>query len=253
MPPLLLALLLIADPLPTVETSAAPVTVETPAAPITVETPAAPATVAPPAAPATVEATAAQVTARLLGPEVAAAVGVLGTGYTMQNTHWLDLHIAPAITGRYLFGGFTIDGGVLLAIPLSRDTTGLSFTAQLLVGWTGKRWNVSAGGLMQWSNLAQPAIQWLPRLRASYSFGVLGATLGLFDQFGLVPAHLSADLRWRGARYSLGWVVPIGLITGADLPLTGRVGLRINAFGFKLAQTEIAMLTLGATFDGAAR
>lgn len=188
---------------------------------------------------------------RLRSPEVAAGVGLLGNGYSTRGTRWGDLHVAPQVTARYLLGGLTSEAGVLLVVPTSRETTGLSFTASLLVGWTGERWHLSGGALMQWVDLAQPAIQWLPQVRASYDFGPFGATFGLFDQLGLVPAHLSADLKWRDNRFSLGWVAPIGVMAGADIPLGGRVGLRVNAFAFKLAQAEFAMLTLGATLGGA--
>lgn len=198
------------------------------------------------AEPAVIEAAPA----RLLAPEVAAGVGLLGSGYSVYGARWGDLHVAPEVTARYLFGGFTTSAGVLLVAPTSRDTTGLSFTAGLDVGWTGQRWNVSAGALMQWANLAKPSIQWLPQLRVAYDFGPFGATLGVFDHLGLVPAHLSADLGWRGARFSLGWVAPIGVMAGADIPLTGRLGLRVNGFAFKLAGAEFAMLTVGVSMRG---
>jgi len=205
------------------------------------------------AEPATLEASTEAPAARLMSPEVSAGVGLLGAGYTGQGPRWGDLHVAPVVTGRYLIGGFTTEAGVLLVVPTSRETTGLSFTAGLTVGWTGRRWSLAAGALMQWSSLARPAIEWLPQLRLSYDFGLFGATFGLFDQLGLVPAHLSADLRWRGRKFSLGWVAPIGVMAGADLPLGGRLGLRLNGFAFKLAQSEYAMLTVGGTFDGGAR
>ncbi len=190
---------------------------------------------------------------RLLTPEVSAGVGVLGAGYSQHGARWGDAHLAPVVTGRYLFGGFTVEAGVLLAAPLAAETTATSLSGGLALGWTGRRWNVMLGATLQWSALTTPAVQVLPQLRAAYDFGPFGLAVGVFDQLALVPAHLSGFFRVGATRLSIGYVAPLGAMAGIDVPLTGRFGVRITGFAFKLAQSEFAMLTLAATFDGGAR
>lgn len=190
---------------------------------------------------------------RLLAPEVSAGVGVLGTGYSQGSVRFGDAHLAPVVTGRYLFGGFTVEAGVLLAAPLAASTTASSVTGSLGLGWTGKKWNLTLGAALQWTAQTAPALQLVPQLRVSYDFGRVGATLGVFDQLGLVPAHLSGFTRLGAARVSLGYVAPLGVLAGVDVPLTAGLGVRVTGFVFKLFQSEYAMLTLALTFDGGAR
>lgn len=191
--------------------------------------------------------------ARLLRPEVSAGVGVLGSGYSQGAVRLGDAHLAPTVSGRVLFGGFTVEAGALVVAPLSAGTTATSVTGALGLGWTGRRWNLLLGGALQWTADATPALQFLPQLRASYDFGHVGATLGVFDQLGLVPAHLSGFLKLGPTTVSLGYVAPLGVLAGVDVPLTRGFGLRVTGFVFKFFQSEYAMLTLAATFDGGAR
>lgn len=191
--------------------------------------------------------------ARLLRTEVTAGVGLLGSAYASPAARWGDLHLAPVVTGRVLLGGFTTEAGVLLAVPFEAATTGTALTAGLAVGWSGERWSLTAGALLQWADAARPAVQVLPQLRAAYDFGPVGLSLGVFDQLGLIPAHLSAFTHLGPTRLSLGWVAPLGLLAGADLELPRGFGLRVTGFLFKLAQSEFAMLTIAGTFGGGAR
>lgn len=192
----------------------------------------------------------AEPAARLLSNEVSAGVGVLGTSYSFTGGRLGETQVAPTVTARGLLGGATLEGGVLWVIPTA-GTTSTSLTAAARLGWTGRRWSVLAGVLLQWAAGATPALQWLPTLRGSVDFGPFGLTLGVFDSLGLVPAHLSADVRVGRGGFSVGWVVPVGAILSAHLPLDERFGLRLSAFAFKLLQSEVAMVTLAGTFGGA--
>jgi len=187
---------------------------------------------------------------RLVGPEATAGLGVLGASYAQPGYRLGDAHFTPVVTARYLLGGFTTDAGVLLAVPLTRDGMALAFTGSLRIGWTWRAWSAVGGVVMQWASGATPASQWLPSLRVSGDFGTVGMTLGVLDHFALVPAHLSFDFRAERRRFSLGWVVPIGLVAGADLPLSEGFGLRCTAFAFKAFQAEVAMFTVAGTFGG---
>lgn len=202
------------------------------------EAPAVEATVPPPASE------------RLVAPEVTAGLGFLGSSYASTGFRLGDPQLAPIVTARYLFGGFTTDAGVLLSLPLTPDGVGLAFTGSLRVGWTWRKWSLVGGAVMQWASGATPALQWLPTLKLSADFGPFGMTLGVLDELALLPAHLSFDLKQGRRRFSVGWVVPIGLVAGADLPITERFGLRLHAFAFKAFQAEMAMVTVSGTFGG---
>ncbi len=185
---------------------------------------------------------------RLLTDEVTAGLGVFGSGYSQLGTRLGDANVSPTVTGRVLFSGFTLEGGVLVVAPLVRDGSALAVTGAARVGWTGQRFTVLAGALGQWGQAASPAWQWLPTVRASVDFGPFGLTLGIFDLLGLVPAHLSFDLSLAHARFSLGWVAPIGLVGTLDLPVAERFAVRFQGFAYKLAQAEFAQATVGVVF-----
>ena len=187
---------------------------------------------------------------RLLAPEVTAGVGLLGSGYAFTGGRLGEAQLAPVVTARHLLGGFTVEGGVLLVIPTA-GTTGVSFTGAARLGWTGLHWSVLAGALVQWTHDATPALQLLPTLRASADFGPFGLSLGVFDHLGLVPAHLSVDVRVGRSGFSLGWVAPIGLLLSTHFALEDRFGLTATAFAFKLLQTEVAMVSISGTYGGA--
>lgn len=245
MPALILAALLAAE---------APVAPLPGAAAPSVESAPASATVPP-------EAETSAAPERLLASEVTAGVGLLGSSYAQPGFRLGDAHVLPVVTARYLLGGFTAEAGVLLAAPVTRDGTAYSFTGSLRVGWTWRKWSVVAGALMQWADGAQQPdvhsvptgaalLQWLPTLRVSGDFGRFGMSFGVLDHLGLVPAHLSFDLEHEGRRFSLGWVVPVGLVATADLPVTQRFGLRFSGFAFKAFGAEMAMFTVAGTFGG---
>src|SRR4051812_27591854 len=85
---------------------------------------------------------------RLLSNEVSAGVGVEGIGYTATDGRWGDLFIAPDLAGHILFGGFTLDGDLLLSVPPVGG--GASFGANLTarLGWTGEHWGLLIGPVL---------------------------------------------------------------------------------------------------------
>ncbi len=185
--------------------------------------------------------------ARLLSNEVSAGLGFLGASYTTLGSRVGDTLLTPTLAGRAVVNGFTVDGGLYLAAPLEAGGLATSYSWAVRLGWTGRRWSAVAGATMTYTPGARPAVSMLPSLLGQYDFGPLGLALGVFDQLGLVPAHLSA----RMGRFSIGWVAPVGLLASADLPLPDGFGLRFSGFAFRLGNTEMAMLTIAATWGGA--
>lgn len=188
---------------------------------------------------------------RLLADEVSAGLGMLGTGYAAVGTRLGDAQLAPRVGGRVLWGGLVFEGGVLLVAPVTRDGAGLAVTAGLSLGWSGQRFCVVVGALGQWADGGKPVLQWLPTLRGSVDFGPFGLTLGVFDHLGLVPAHLSFDLRVEGGMFSLGWVAPIGLLASLELPVGARLGVRVTGFAYTVGSAQFAMLAIAGTFGDA--
>ncbi|MBL8920235.1 MAG: hypothetical protein JNJ54_15320 [Myxococcaceae bacterium] len=189
--------------------------------------------------------------ARLLDSHVAAGVGVLGSAYTVTGARLGEAALMPTLSARGVLAGFVVEGGAFVSSSLVRGGTVFSLTGAARVGYSGQRWAVVAGVITQVAPEAQPSVQVLPSVRASVSFGAAGLTLGVFDHLGLVPAHLSVDLRVPNGRFSLGWVAPLGLLASADVDLVQGFGLRVTAFGFRLGNVESALLLVSGTWGGA--
>ncbi len=185
--------------------------------------------------------------ARLLAPELSAQVGALGLGYTHAGGRWGDGFFAAGLSGRTLFGGFVVDGELFTATPTRAEGAGFTGTAGLRLGWSGERWAVLAGALVQWTPGAQPAVQLWPTLHARYSFGAVGLSTGLFEEHGLALAHLTLDTQW----VSVGYVPPLGVRAVLHLPGLQPLGLEVRALAYRLANTEVALLTLAGTLEPA--
>lgn len=195
---------------------------------------------------------AAEPSGRLLDSQVTAGAGVLGTGYTVFGSRLGDASFVPLVTARGVFGGLVVEGGALVAAPLARGTTLVSFTGVARAGWSGERWSIVGGLVAQLASEATPVTQLLPSVRAQLSFGKAGLVLGLFDVVGQVPLHLSVELGpFANGRFSLGWVAPVGLVASVDVWLTKDFGLRFFGFGTRLGTVETAMGVLSLTFGGA--
>lgn len=183
---------------------------------------------------------------RLLSNEVAAGLGFLGSGYTVNGGRMGDALLAPSVTGRGVFSGFTVDGALLVGAPLAPNGEAVSVTGTVRAGYTGYRWSVLGGVSGQWAHSATPAMQWMPSLRGQVDFGSFGLSAGLFDFHGQVPFHLSAEL----GRFSIGYVAPIGLVASADIPLTQSLSLRCQGWVYRLFNSEQVLVTVGAVWGG---
>lgn len=189
---------------------------------------------------------------RLLSDEVAAGVGILGTGFNAAGARIGDGTVTPQVSGRAVLRGFVVEGGGYLSAPLSPLGPYLAFTLAARVGWSWTRWAVVAGAVFQYSGGAAPPTQLLPSLRVQGQFSrYFGASLGVLDLLGLVPLHLTLELGpFRFGRLSVGYVAPIGAVLGADLPLARGFGLRAHAFFYRLGNSDFAMLSLSGTLGG---
>ncbi len=189
--------------------------------------------------------------ARLLESRAEVQVGVLGSGYTVAGTRWGDALFTPALAGRYLLGGFLVDGTLQLDAPLAPGGVSTSAHTTLRVGWAGQRWAVHAGAFGLWAQEGRPRWQWLPTLRGEVAFESFGLSAGVFDHGGLVPLHLTLELPTKLGHASVGYVAPLGLLVGFSRPLTGALSLRAQAFVYRLMNTDQAAFTLGLAWGGA--
>jgi hypothetical protein len=177
----------------------------------------------------------------LPGSALRVDLGALSGGYTYGGGAWMDAFAAQAASGHLLLGGFTLDGGLLSLIPLRRGGPGASLTLTARAGYTGARWSLVGGPVLNLAYTARPALQVLPSVKALYRVGPVDLHAGLLDLHGLVPAHLGAS--WNGL--GLAYVLPLGARAWADLPLTSTLGLRVEGFAFRLGSAQSAMLTVG--------
>jgi hypothetical protein len=186
---------------------------------------------------------------RLIESEAEAGVGLLGSGYAVVAQRWGDTVITPALTGRFQKWGLVGEVGAMFFAPVTQQGAGWSVVAQLRVGYSGVRWSVLLGATGQFANLGRPQLQLLPSLRAQWEFHQnFGMTVGVLEQFAMVPAHLSLNL-YR--RYSVGWAFPLGFIGEARFPINDDFGVKVSAFFVRLGTAEIAMLSVAGTFGGA--
>jgi hypothetical protein len=189
---------------------------------------------------------------RLLQDEVAAGVGLLGSGYTaVGGTAVADPQLTVGVGYRMVWSGPTADLGVLVALPLTPDGTSLALTGALRVGWTGQRWSVLGGVLVQWAQDPKAPLSFLPTLHAAVDLGPCGLSAGVLDLLGLVPAHLSVDLKAKDISFSVGWVAPVGLLAALELPAWPGARARLTAFAYRLFQAEFAFLSVGVALGGA--
>jgi hypothetical protein len=177
----------------------------------------------------------------LLGAELHVDLGALTGGYTLGDGAWMEPFAAQALAGHVLFGGFTLDGGLLSLEPLRPGGPGASLTLTARVGYTGERWSLVGGPVLGLAYSARPGLQVLPSVKALYRVGPVDLHAGLLDLHGLVPAHLGAS--WKGL--GLAYVLPLGARAWASIPLNPALNLRVEAFAFRLGTARSALLTVG--------
>jgi len=178
---------------------------------------------------------------RILVNEIHAFAGVLAGGYSFQGGSATDAFLAKGTRGQYLFGGFTAEAGVLSLVPLRGGGPRPSFSLSARLGYSGERWSVLAGPVLQASYPSTPIVTVLPSLRGLYRAGPVVLNAGLLDFNGMVPAHVGASYGPVGLAY----VLPLGARAHARIPLTARINLHVEGFAFRVGAAQSAMLTVG--------
>jgi hypothetical protein len=179
-------------------------------------------------------------TPRLLDTELAVGLGVTGTGYAYEGGRRGDFFVDRLVDGRLVLEGFTFDTSASFPMETRPGGASTGVSAVARIGWTGRRWSVVAGASLQFVPLAEPSRQWLPSLRASYSFGGWGLSAGIFDHYAMAPAHLTLEV----GNYGVGYVAPLGALLTARFRLRDFFGVRVAAMAYRLFNTEVAMVTV---------
>lgn len=181
---------------------------------------------------------------RLLSTSAAVRTGMLSSSYSYFGGSYSSFYAVRTIEGRYVWNGLVAEGSLFSP---SRRVFGASegATIGLRFGYTGERFAVLAGPVMQLSPSAKPALQLLPSVKAHLSFGAWGLRAGLFDLDGLVPAHLGVDV----GGFGLSYVAPLGGLASARVRIAGRGHLLAQAMVFSLFNTTQAYFTLGGEVD----
>lgn len=190
-------------------------------------------------------------TERLLASQVGVSLGITGSGYQVHGSRWGDTLFSPVVTARGVFKGFLVEGSVLGAFPVTSGGAATALTGLGRLGYVGQHFSLHVGATAQWANASTPAFQVLPSFRLEGSFGLAGLSVGLFDFHGQVPLHLSAEVPTRFGHFSLGYVAPLGVVATADVPLTGALGVRAQAWAYQLFASQQALFTVGLTYGGA--
>ncbi len=183
--------------------------------------------------------------------EVRAGVAVSGSSYAHAGGRWGDSVGRLFAEGSFSLWPFAAEVGGAYGAPLTPGGASGGFTATARLGFHGRTprglsYRLTLGALVQHASAARPKVQLLPTLRARVANEELGLKLGLFEHHGLMPLHLTADV----GDFSLGWVLPMGVLGEARIRLTPRWSFAAAAFAFRLANAEVAMVSVSAVYAG---
>jgi hypothetical protein len=179
----------------------------------------------------------------LLGRRISFGVGTSGDATLFRGGIAGDVFFTQQLEARWLFGGFTLEGAVLHALPMGGSAL-FSVTGQLRVGWTWRRTTVTAGALAQVAP-GTPATQWAPTLTAAHTFDRFGLSAGIFDVHGIALARASFEQELFG----VGYVAPIGLEAHTRFRLGSAVFLRVQALAFRVFNAQVAFVSLSGVFE----
>jgi hypothetical protein len=168
-------------------------------------------------------------------------VGALASGYTVVGGSTWDGFAVQALSGHKRWGGFTLDADVTSLVPLEAHGPGASLSLTVRAGYTGERWSLVGGPVLNLGYTALPALQVLPSLKALYRLGPVDLHAGLFDAHGLVPLDVGASFKGVGLAY----VLPLGARAWVDVPLTRYLDLHVEGFAYRLVTAQSALLTVG--------
>jgi hypothetical protein len=178
---------------------------------------------------------------RALTNEISSSLGLLTGGYSYSGGSWDDLYAASVTRAHYLFNGFTAEAGMLSLTPLEGGGPRPSTTVSVRLGYTGVRWSVLAGPLLQATYPSTPILTVLPSVRGLYQWGKVTVDAGLLDLVGLVPAHVGVSYGPVGLAY----VLPLGARAHVRIPLSDRAGIQVEGFAFRLGSAHSTLLTVG--------
>ncbi|HVG60914.1 MAG TPA: hypothetical protein VNA24_20315 [Hyalangium sp.] len=178
---------------------------------------------------------------RVLTNQISSELGLLVGGYSHSGGSWDDAYASSLTGGHYLFNGFTVQAGVLSLTPLEGGGPNASVSLSVRLGFTGERWSVVAGPVIQASYPSTPLVTVLPSVKALYQLGAVTLDAGLLDKVGMVPAHVGASY----GRVGLAYVLPLGARAHVRIPLSERAGIQVDGFAFRLGSAHTAMLTVG--------
>lgn len=183
------------------------------------------------------------------GYEVRAGIAASGSSYVHAGGRWGDSVGRAFAECSSSLGKFAAEMGGAYALPLTPGGASGSFTATARLGLQGQAdgglsYRFTLGAVVQHAPAARPSAQLLPTMRARVATEELALRLGLFEHHGLLPLHLTADV----GDFSLGWVLPMGVLGEARIRLTPRWKAVATAFAFRLANAEAAMLSISAVY-----
>lgn len=192
----------------------------------------------------TAESAEAQAVAPVRPTEVGAAAGVLSSSYAYGGGRTGEAFVALNLDARYLVSLFTVEGTVVGEIPTLGNAPQGSLGVTLRVGVSTSRFLVTVGAMAQYTPSPAP-IQWLPSLSAAVRIGPTLASLGVFDEYALVPARLSVEWHDLG----VGWVFPLGGELFGRYRLTPGIQVQAHALAFWLFNSFNAMGTVGVVWE----
>jgi hypothetical protein len=202
-----------------------------------------------PAATATTTSDSAKASSPLSGA-AAAHLWLMGQGYSSTGSRWGDIFFVPQLNLRGSIHGFTGELGFVVATPLSANVrTGGVLTSYTLiprVGYTGQTWAARLGATIQLLPGSPAPSLILPSLHLEKHFGDVGIALGLFDDTGYAPLHLTFSTR----NFFIGYVAPIGATAGIQFEPRDDLWLTIRGLAFRFFNTDTAMVSVGLSWGG---
>lgn len=186
---------------------------------------------------------------RLRRTELSLGATGVGTAYTFRGGRFGDFSFGPDIRATGLIRGFTLQGSFLYSVPY--DSTGATAASTLTgrIGYTGQRFQILGGAVVQVAPGAAPAMQLLPSFRGEAKFTErLRFSAALFELHGFVPLQLA----WEQDDFFLGYAAPLGVTAGFRTRISEELQLDVRAVAFRLYNTELALISISGV-AGAAR
>jgi hypothetical protein len=160
-----------------------------------------------------------------------------------QNEFWQGRLLAL----RVVLSGVTVDARAQFTSVFPLTETPVRGSAELRLGYSGRRWAVVAGAYLLDGFNTRPRFLLLPSARGQLSLGDFSVVAGLWDfHLPTVPFHLSLESR----DYGIGYVYPFGVEAHVRLRLMEFIGVTVQALMLQRPGGEVVayanvMATLG--------